>query len=67
MPDNWGFVIGAYGLAAIVLIAYWRFLFRRERELDDAKDVRDQLEQGSRASERHPAQSTERLQRGPLP
>lgn len=33
MPDNWGFVLGAYGLAAVVLGAYWRRLVRREREL----------------------------------
>ena len=32
--DHWGFVIGAYGLAAVVLIGYWRRLIRRERELD---------------------------------
>jgi hypothetical protein len=57
MPDNWGFVIAAYGLAAIVLIAYWRFLFRREKELDDARDVRQQL---SHTREPNPAR------RGPL-
>jgi hypothetical protein len=33
MPDNWGFVAAAYGLAAFVLAAYWRRLVRREREL----------------------------------
>jgi len=33
MPDNWGFVLLAYGLAAVVLIAYWRRLVRRERAL----------------------------------
>jgi hypothetical protein len=33
MPDNWGFVVGAYGLAAVVLGSYWRRLARREREL----------------------------------
>jgi hypothetical protein len=33
MPDNWGFVIAAYGLAAIALGGYWLFLGRREREL----------------------------------
>jgi hypothetical protein len=67
MPDNWGFVIAAYGLAAIVLIAYWRFLFRREKELDDAKDVRHQLRQESSASEPRPAQSAQTTQRGPIP
>jgi hypothetical protein len=33
MPDNWGFVLAAYGLAALVLITYWRRLVRRERAL----------------------------------
>jgi len=33
MPDNWGFVLAAYGLAAVVLVAYWRRLVRRERAL----------------------------------
>ena len=37
MPDNWGFVLAAYGLAAVVLIAYWRRLVRRERALDDER------------------------------
>jgi hypothetical protein len=34
MPDNWTFVIAAYGLAVVVLGAYWRHLLRREREVD---------------------------------
>ncbi len=34
MPDNWGFVLAAYGLAAVVLVGYWRRLARRERELE---------------------------------
>jgi hypothetical protein len=33
MPDHWDFVLAAYGLAAVVLIAYWRRLVRRERAL----------------------------------
>jgi hypothetical protein len=33
MPDNWGFVIAAYALAAVVLGTYWRWLARRERDL----------------------------------
>jgi hypothetical protein len=32
MPDNWSFVIAAYGLAAVVLTIYWRALNKRERE-----------------------------------
>ena len=31
--DHWGFVLAAYGLAAIVLTVYWRHLCRRDREL----------------------------------
>lgn len=37
MPDNWGFVLAAYGLAAIVLGGYWRRLVRRDRELARAE------------------------------
>ena len=47
MPDNWGFVFAAYGLAAVVLTLYWRFLVRRETELDDAHAVRRELREGS--------------------
>jgi hypothetical protein len=32
MPDNWSFVAAAYGLAALVLGGYWRFLRRLEAE-----------------------------------
>jgi len=31
MADNWGFVLAAYGLAAVVLLSYLRFLTRGER------------------------------------
>jgi hypothetical protein len=55
MPDNWGFVLAAYGLAAVVLIAYWRFLSRREKELEDATAVRQDLR-----SHRQPNQASER-------
>jgi len=33
--DHWGFVLAAYGLAAVVLTAYWRRLCRRDRELTE--------------------------------
>ena len=33
--DHWGFVLAAYGLAAVVLALYWRRLCRRERELTE--------------------------------
>ena len=37
MADNWGFVLAAYGLAALVLVTYWRGLVRREKALRDRK------------------------------
>ena len=33
MPDNWGYVFSAYGLAAAVLLGYWRHLARRAKGL----------------------------------
>ena len=33
MPDNWGYVIAAYGLTALVLGLYWRHLVRKEHAL----------------------------------
>ena len=33
MPDNWGYVFAAYGLAVIALGAYWRRLARRAKSL----------------------------------
>jgi len=59
---NWGFVVAAYGLAAVVLIAYWRFLVRREKELQG---------QGSGVSEPQASVSghprSEPASRSPLP
>jgi hypothetical protein len=40
MPDNWGFVAAAYGLAAIVFLGYWRRLGRKEREITALRDDR---------------------------
>jgi len=55
MADNWSFVFAAYGLALIVLVAYWRFLVRREKELSEGDQVRrlgsDVSRQGSGGSE----------------
>ena len=34
MPDHWGYVFAAYGLAAAALLGYWRHLARRRRALD---------------------------------
>ena len=51
MADNWSFVAAAYGLAAVVLLAYWRFLVRRERELGEGRQVTSQPQrQGSGVS-----------------
>ena len=33
--DHWGFVLAAYGIAAVALGAYWRHLCRRDRELTE--------------------------------
>ena len=31
MPDNWSYVLAAYGVAAVALIGYWRYLAARAR------------------------------------
>jgi cytochrome oxidase assembly protein ShyY1 len=33
MPDHWGYVLAAYGLAAAALLGYWRHLLRRARDV----------------------------------
>ncbi len=33
MPNNWSYVFGAYGLAAVVLLIYWRRLAGRAKAL----------------------------------
>lgn len=33
MPDHWGYVFAAYGVAAVALGTYWRHLARRARSL----------------------------------
>jgi hypothetical protein len=33
MPDNWSYVFAAYGLAAVVLLAYWRRLAGHAKRL----------------------------------
>ena len=33
MPANWGYVIAAYAIAAVVFFGYWRHLARRARAL----------------------------------
>jgi hypothetical protein len=32
MPDHWGYVALAYGIAAVAFLVYWRRLSRRTRE-----------------------------------
>jgi hypothetical protein len=32
MPDNWGYVLAAYTVAAVAFGGYWRHLVRRARE-----------------------------------
>ena len=41
MPDHWGFVLAAYGIAAFVLFGYWRHLIRRGTELAALKARRE--------------------------
>ena len=31
MPDNWGYVFAAYGLATVALFVYWRRLAGRAK------------------------------------
>ena len=33
MPDHWGYVLAAYGLAAAAFLGYWQHLLRRGRDL----------------------------------
>ena len=49
MPDNWTFVAAAYGLAAIVFIAYGRWLKRREHELTTLSASRQAVRNDSQA------------------
>ena len=37
MPDNWSYVFAAYGVAAVALIGYWRYLSARARALTDGR------------------------------
>jgi len=33
MPDHWSYVLAAYGLAAVALVGYWRYLCARARDV----------------------------------
>lgn len=59
MGDNWGFVAAAYGLAVIVLGAYWRRLVRREREVGALLGSR-RADPGGGRSPSHPSPSNPR-------
>ncbi len=37
MPDNWSYVLAAYGVAAAALLGYWRYLGVRARALAERK------------------------------
>ncbi len=39
MPDNWSYVVAAYGLAAVALFGYWRYLSARARMLAERKQA----------------------------
>jgi hypothetical protein len=57
MPDNWGFVAAAYGLAALVLGGYWRYLRRRERELTSEGAIHRRAPGATAPSETSPKHS----------
>ena len=40
MPDNWTFVLAAYGVAVLLLGGYWRSLQKREREASQVPAAR---------------------------
>jgi hypothetical protein len=42
MPDNWGYVFSAYGLAAVALTVYWRRLAGRAKGLAGRDGRRNQ-------------------------
>jgi cytochrome oxidase assembly protein ShyY1 len=37
MPDHWNYVLAAYGLAAVALVGYWRYLRARARALSQPR------------------------------
>jgi hypothetical protein len=60
MPDNWSYVFAAYGLAALVLVGYWRRLHRRERELATLERRRGAARAEPRTFGAHPGPPTPR-------
>ena len=41
MPDHWYYVLAAYGVAAVALIGYWRYLGARARHLSHRRHRRE--------------------------
>jgi len=41
MPDNWTFVAAAYTIAALAFGTYWRWLNRKEREINALRGRHD--------------------------
>jgi len=41
IPDHWNYVLTAYGLAAIGVIGYWRYLAARARALAQSRRGRE--------------------------
>jgi hypothetical protein len=37
IPDNWSYVLAAYGVAAVALIGYWRYLSVKARALSNGR------------------------------
>ncbi len=37
MPDHWSYVMAAYGVGALALLGYWRYLERRARALEERR------------------------------
>ena len=42
MPDNWSYVLAAYGVAAVALLGYWCYLSARARALTHGRRGRGQ-------------------------
>jgi len=57
MPDNWGFVAAAYGLAAVVFGAYWSRLARREREIAAVRTDREAVRNDRASRSQQPSKA----------
>jgi hypothetical protein len=53
MADNWSFVAAAYGLAAVVLGGYWRFLLSKGASTAPSEtSPREKQDSGGKAAAR---------------